>query len=107
MAKAAFAIACHPDDIEFGMAGTLIKLKEAGYEIHYMNIANAASIGLIPPSLANRARAVGNTALQGAALCLFDSEARTDAALLASRTRVVELSFSQAFQEAYVENMMF
>jgi len=42
MAKTAFAIACHPDDIEFMMAGTLIKLKEAGYEIHYMNIANGS-----------------------------------------------------------------
>jgi LmbE family N-acetylglucosaminyl deacetylase len=36
----AFAIAAHPDDIEFVMAGTLILLKRAGYEIHYMNIAN-------------------------------------------------------------------
>jgi len=42
MAKTAFAIACHPDDIEFMMVGTLIKLKEAGYEIHYMNIANGS-----------------------------------------------------------------
>ena len=42
MTKTAFAIACHPDDIEFMMAGTLIKLKEAGYEIHYMNIANGS-----------------------------------------------------------------
>ena len=42
MAKRAIAIACHPDDIEFMMAGTLIRLKEAGYEIHYMNIADGA-----------------------------------------------------------------
>ena len=42
MAKTAFAIACHPDDIELMMAGTLIKLKDAGYEIHYMNIANGS-----------------------------------------------------------------
>ena len=42
MKKVAFAIACHPDDIEFMMAGTLIKLKEAGYEIHYMNVANGS-----------------------------------------------------------------
>ena len=34
------AVAAHPDDIEFVMAGTLILLREAGYEIHYMNIAN-------------------------------------------------------------------
>ena len=43
MKKIAFAIACHPDDIEFMMAGTLTRLKEdLGYEIHYMNIANGS-----------------------------------------------------------------
>lgn len=42
MSKTAIAIACHPDDIEFMMAGTLIRLKNAGYEIHYMNIANGS-----------------------------------------------------------------
>lgn len=36
----AFAIAAHPDDIEFVMAGTLILLRRAGWQIHYMNIAN-------------------------------------------------------------------
>jgi N-acetylglucosamine malate deacetylase 1 len=41
-AKRAFAIAAHPDDIEFQMAGTLILLQRAGYEIHYMNIANGS-----------------------------------------------------------------
>jgi len=39
-AKRAFAVAAHPDDIEFVMAGTLLLLRRAGYEIHYMNIAN-------------------------------------------------------------------
>ncbi len=38
--KIAFAIAAHPDDIEFLMAGTLILLRRAGYEIHYMTVAN-------------------------------------------------------------------
>jgi LmbE family N-acetylglucosaminyl deacetylase len=38
--KRAFAVAAHPDDIEFVMAGTLILLGRAGYELHYMNIAN-------------------------------------------------------------------
>jgi len=42
MKKTALAIASHPDDIEFMMAGTLLRLKEAGYEIHYMNIANGS-----------------------------------------------------------------
>lgn len=38
--KRAFAVAAHPDDIEFVMAGTMILLGQAGYELHYMNIAN-------------------------------------------------------------------
>jgi len=38
--KTAFAIGCHPDDIEFMMAGTLLRLKGVGYEIHVMNVAN-------------------------------------------------------------------
>ena len=36
------AIAAHPDDIEFGMGGTLFLLRNAGCEIHYMNIANGS-----------------------------------------------------------------
>lgn len=42
MPKRVFAIAAHPDDIEFQMAGTLILLQRAGYELHYLNIANGS-----------------------------------------------------------------
>jgi LmbE family N-acetylglucosaminyl deacetylase len=38
--KVAIAIGAHPDDIEFYMAGTLLLLKQAGYETHYMTVAN-------------------------------------------------------------------
>ena len=38
--KTAIAIAAHPDDIEFYMAGTLLLLRSAGWEIHYLNLAN-------------------------------------------------------------------
>lgn len=38
----AFAIAAHPDDIEFMMAGTLILLGQVGYDLHMMNIANGS-----------------------------------------------------------------
>lgn len=34
------AIAAHPDDIEFVMAGTLLRLKAAGWDCHYFNVAN-------------------------------------------------------------------
>ncbi len=39
-APVAFAVAAHPDDIELMMAGTLLLLGEAGYELHVMNVAN-------------------------------------------------------------------
>ncbi len=42
MPKTAFAVCAHPDDIEFFMAGTLLLLKEAGFEIHTMNISNGS-----------------------------------------------------------------
>ena len=35
-------MAAHADDIEFGMAGTLILLGRAGCDLHYMNIANGS-----------------------------------------------------------------
>ncbi|MEO6034771.1 MAG: PIG-L family deacetylase [Verrucomicrobiota bacterium] len=52
--RVAFAIAAHPDDIEFMMAGTLLLLKNAGYEIHYMNLSrgNCGSIVTDSPTTA-------------------------------------------------------
>ncbi|MCA9165727.1 MAG: PIG-L family deacetylase [Planctomycetales bacterium] len=38
--KTAIAVAAHPDDIELFMSGTLMLLRDAGFEIHYMNLAN-------------------------------------------------------------------
>jgi len=42
MEKRVFALGCHPDDIELMMGGTLFLLKEAGCELHYMNLANGS-----------------------------------------------------------------
>lgn len=38
--KTAIAIAAHPDDIELMMAGTLLLLKNSGYDIYYMNLGS-------------------------------------------------------------------
>jgi LmbE family N-acetylglucosaminyl deacetylase len=38
--RTALAIAAHPDDIEFFMAGTMLLLKRAGFELHYFTLAN-------------------------------------------------------------------
>ena len=36
---AALAIFAHPDDIEFVAAGTLLRLRDAGWQIHYLNVS--------------------------------------------------------------------
>jgi LmbE family N-acetylglucosaminyl deacetylase len=36
----ALAIVAHPDDVEFFVAGTLLRLKEAGWTTHYLNVSN-------------------------------------------------------------------
>jgi len=38
--RVAIAIAAHPDDIEFMMAGTLLLLRNAGWVIHYLNVSS-------------------------------------------------------------------
>lgn len=40
MSKSAIAIVAHPDDIDLMMGGTLLLLKQAGYETHYLDVAN-------------------------------------------------------------------
>jgi LmbE family N-acetylglucosaminyl deacetylase len=39
---AVLAIAAHPDDIEFVMAGTLLQLGRRGWELHYFNLADGS-----------------------------------------------------------------
>ena len=43
--KVAMAISAHPDDIEFCMAGTMLLLSAADYELHYLTIANGGCGG--------------------------------------------------------------
>ena len=42
MSKKVLAIVAHPDDIEFLMGGTMILLNRAGYECHFLTIANGS-----------------------------------------------------------------
>jgi len=50
----ALAIAAHPDDIEFCMAGTLLRLAGCGWAIHYLNLStgNLGSASIPGPRLA-------------------------------------------------------
>ncbi|MBP7141831.1 MAG: PIG-L family deacetylase [Opitutaceae bacterium] len=65
------AIAAHPDDIEFMMAGTLLELQVAGYAIHYLNVADGSCGSLVETAARTRTRRA--------------REARTAARLLGAR----------------------
>jgi N-acetylglucosamine malate deacetylase 1 len=65
MNRTAIAIAAHPDDIEFYMAGTLLLLKDAGWHIHCFNLS-AGSQGSAATAAA-RTRAVRRLEAKNAA----------------------------------------
>ena len=70
MNRTALAIAAHPDDIEFFMAGTLLQLRRAGWAIHCCNLSSG-SLGSTVMSMARtktvrRAEAKAAAKLMGA-----------------------------------------
>ena len=62
----ALAIAAHPDDIEFVMAGTLLLLRAAGWDIHYLNVStgNMGSNSMSPALTARVRRKEAQAAAQ-------------------------------------------
>ncbi len=63
-ANIALAIAAHPDDIEFCMAGTLLRLAGVGWQIHCLNLSsgNLGSATIPGPTLARMRRAEAKAA---------------------------------------------
>lgn len=68
---------------------------------------SAARIGLIPAELLHVTRAVGNTAARGAQLALVSKAAREKLTALQNDMKYYELSGLAAFNDAYMEAMMF
>jgi LmbE family N-acetylglucosaminyl deacetylase len=66
--KVAIAIGAHPDDIEFYMAGTLLMLKQKGYDIHYLTLASG-NCGSVQYNAA-MTRSIRNTEARAAAKIL-------------------------------------
>ena len=62
----AMAMAAHPDDIEFLMAGTLRLLHESGWQTHYMTLANGSCGSLDPRPGGHRAPARRRSPRRGA-----------------------------------------
>ncbi|MBQ2737699.1 MAG: DUF4445 domain-containing protein [Clostridia bacterium] len=73
----------------------------------YLNLDNAVKIGLLPKTVAHKAVAVGNAALDGAALMLLDKQSCEKCGRIASSATVVDLAADALFFEHYVEDMTF
>lgn len=73
----------------------------------YIDAANAALTGLIPPDLAPRAEAVGNGSLYGACLALTDETCRAESERIAAQSETVDLTSDPDFNERFIDGMMF
>ena len=88
-----------PDDLEY--------LEISGGFGSYLDLSSAASIGLIPPQLAQKAEVLGNAALTGACMLLLNRDFKQQVNQLAGLAQVSELSTSPTFSNYYVECMAF
>ena len=70
-------------------------------------LSMAAAIGMIPRQLAGRAKVIGNAALRGAARLLLSPQGRAQAEAIAGAAVHVPLGGDAAFNNAYMEAMMF
>lgn len=101
-------------------AGVQILLRTYGVELEQLDAlllaggfgsfirpSSAARIGLFPEQALPVTRAVGNTAAQGAKLALCAQSARDRLDALQERMQYIELSGLAAFNEVYLEQMLF
>ena len=83
------------------------RLSLAGGFGRYLDLDNAARIGLIPKALRPVTEAVGNSALSGAAMLLLDRTLREDCRRLAACAAHLELASDPVFTDAYAMGMLF
>ena len=85
----------------------LTELSVAGGFGTYLDIRNAAAIGLYPAELEGKTRVLGNAALAGAAMLLLAEPYVQKSCALAQQAETVDLSTSAAFMAHYVDCMEF
>ncbi len=102
--RAGMEALCEAADIPLA---SLSKIAVAGGLGYYMNLDSACAIGLLPIELRTKLQAVGNTALGGAALLLTRPDLSEKIAEEASACKIIDLNTSAAFNELFIEHMMF
>lgn len=73
----------------------------------HLNVDSAARIGLIPASLSQKVRVIGNAALTGAAQLLMNQSFIDEADHIARQSIHINLGGNASFNEHYMEEMMF
>lgn len=72
-----------------------------------LNIDSAVNIGMLPEGLAKNTRFLGNAALTGACMLLFDSDNITLAEKIASNATHIELAGNEAFYTLFIKHIDF
>lgn len=88
-------------------AGEVKQLLLAGGFGSFIHVPSAARIGLIPAELAERTHSVGNAAAVGAVMALVSGPTRERLQQIQGSMEYYELSGLAAFNNAYMESMMF
>ena len=73
----------------------------------YIDAGRAQAIGLLPPVTRDLIEPVGNAAGKGALELLINREAGIGIERIRTENTYIELSTSPAFQDRYIEHMMF
>jgi len=71
----------------------------------YIDVANAVTVGMLPPLPLDRFRQVGNAAGTGARLALISRSKRTEAQAIASRVGYIELAAAPRFARTFAHAM--
>ncbi len=79
----------------------------AGAFGNYIRPKSALRIGLLPAIPADRIRFVGNAASSGAQMILLNSALRAEAKQLARNIEYIEVAHEPAFQDVFVDSMLF
>lgn len=103
--------------IRSGMQMTLGRCGIAPYQVRelliaggfgrYLNKDNAVRIGLLPASARDRMVALGNAALGGCILALYDPEATERIARIIKASRAIDLSSQPEFNPLFIGNIPF
>ena len=105
LAKAAVRTGIEVLTKEYGITiAEIDKVYIAGGFGYHLNIEKSASIGLIPPELADRAVAVGNTSLAGVVKYLSDPNALHILQRIKNASEDIILANDGDFQEVYLKN---